>query len=76
MNNDSKSGFMPTCAEVHRLVSEGLDRELSLPERVRVRLHLTICDACTTFSAQMKLLRQAMRQWSLSDDPVNDREPK
>jgi predicted anti-sigma-YlaC factor YlaD len=76
MNNDSKSGFMPTCAEVHRLVSEGLDRELSLTERARVRLHLMICDACTTFSGQMKLLRQAMRQWSLPDEPENDRELK
>jgi predicted anti-sigma-YlaC factor YlaD len=70
------NGFLPTCKEVHRLVSDGLDRELSLAERVRLRLHLVICDACSNFSGQMQLLRKAMRQWSLSDEPDTDREPK
>lgn len=52
----------PTCQEVHRLTSEGLDRELSLVERARVRLHLMVCTACRNFTAQMDLLRRAMRQ--------------
>lgn len=75
MKSDS-NGFLPTCKEVHRLVSEGLDRELSLAERTRMRLHLMICDACTNFSGQMQLLRKAMRQWSLPDDPGKEREQK
>lgn len=53
--------FMPTCSEVHRLVSERMDRPLSLAERARVRLHLLICAACSRFSGQMALLRRAMR---------------
>lgn len=55
------TGWKPTCREVHRLVSEGLDRDLSLVERTRVRLHLWVCVACTRFSGQMNLLRRAMR---------------
>lgn len=55
-------GLKPTCREVHRLTSEGLDRELSLVERLRVRLHLMVCDACTNFTGQMQLLRRAMRR--------------
>jgi len=46
-----ENGYMalkPTCKEVHRLVSEGLDRDLSVVERLRMRLHLVVCDACTT----------------------------
>lgn len=56
------TGWKPTCREVHRLVSEGLDRDLSLVERARVRVHLWVCVACTRFSSQMDLLRRAMRQ--------------
>lgn len=52
----------PTCREVHRLTSEGLDRELSLVERTRVRVHLMVCTACRNFTGQMDLLRRAMRQ--------------
>jgi hypothetical protein len=55
-------GLKPTCREVHRLVSEGMDRDLSVVERTRMRLHLVVCRACTRFDEQMQLLRQAMRR--------------
>ena len=58
-------GLKPTCREVHRLVSEGMDRELSLVERVRMRLHLMVCGACTRFNGQMRLLRRAMHSFPL-----------
>jgi predicted anti-sigma-YlaC factor YlaD len=61
-------GLKPTCKEVHRLVSEGMDRDLSLVERVRVRLHLFICEACTNFTGQMNLIRNAMRRFTIPDD--------
>ncbi|HZX28213.1 MAG TPA: zf-HC2 domain-containing protein [Telluria sp.] len=60
-------GLKPTCREVHRLVSEGMDRELSVVERTRVRLHLLVCVACTRFSGQMDLLRRALRGFPPSD---------
>ena len=58
----------PTCREVHRLVSEGQDRELTLVEKIRMRLHLVICDACTTFNRQMRFLRHAMHKFEIPDD--------
>jgi hypothetical protein len=60
---DKDMGLKPTCKEVHRLVSEGMDRELSVVERTRVRLHLVVCEACTRFNGQMDLLRKAMRNF-------------
>ncbi len=69
-----KDGLTPTCREVHRLVSEGLDRKLSFIERSRMRWHLMMCDACTRFTGQMDLLRRAMRNLPLSDEP-SDRQP-
>jgi predicted anti-sigma-YlaC factor YlaD len=59
--DDFKERFKPTCREVHRLVSEEMDRELSLVERARMRLHLIVCEACTRFDGQMATLRLAMR---------------
>lgn len=50
-----------SCKEVSRLVSQGLDRRLGGWERVRVRIHLAICDGCGNFSKQMAFLRRAVR---------------
>ena len=54
--------MMLSCKEVAHLVSEGLDRKLGLGERLRIRLHLAICDGCTNFSRQIAFLRRAIRQ--------------
>jgi len=51
-----------TCKEATHLVSEGLDRDLGAWERVRLRLHLLICDGCTNFSKQMDFLRKAIQR--------------
>jgi predicted anti-sigma-YlaC factor YlaD len=63
-----QTGLKPTCREVHRLTSEGLDRELSLVERARMRLHLLVCTACRNFNGQMDLLRRAMRRMASGED--------
>jgi len=72
---------MLDCKHASRLVSQSMDRKLSMRERLGLRLHLLMCDACTQFSRQIALLRQAVRQWSaqvendeavkLSDDARN-----
>ena len=58
---------MHTCKEVTRLISQGLDRELSLGERVALRLHFTICRGCRNVSRQLSFLRQAMRKLSAAE---------
>lgn len=52
---------MLSCKEVSRLVSESLDRELSLGQRVSLRLHLLMCSLCSRFRRQMAFLHQAAR---------------
>ena len=52
--------MMLSCKEVTRLVSQGLDRELGFAERVKLRVHLAICDGCTNFRQQLDLLRKAL----------------
>ena len=53
---------MITCKEATRLVSAGLDRHLGFVERVKLRLHLAICDGCANFSRQLAFLREAVRR--------------
>jgi len=53
---------MLSCREATRLVSQGLDRELDLGERVSLRVHLAICLGCRRAGRQMEFLRRAMRQ--------------
>jgi predicted anti-sigma-YlaC factor YlaD len=69
-------GLKPTCKEVHRLTSEGLDRNLTLLERMRMRMHLMVCEACTNFTAQMQLIRKAMHRLGDTDVSAAKSDPK
>lgn len=62
-------GFKLTCKESHRLISEAMDRELSLMERTRLRAHVMLCDACHNFNGQMHLIRQAMSRLDSTHQP-------
>jgi predicted anti-sigma-YlaC factor YlaD len=57
-----------TCKEVARLLSDGLDEELSSTERARLRVHMVICEACRNVEQQFDLLRRLVRKSEPSDD--------
>ena len=40
-----------TCKEASRLLSLGLDHELTFGQRTALRLHLALCNACTNVKA-------------------------
>jgi predicted anti-sigma-YlaC factor YlaD len=44
------------CKEASQLQSDEFDRELTLSERFRLRIHLLICAACRNYSENLKLL--------------------
>ena len=48
------------CKETSRLLSQAQDGKLRLTERIALRIHLRVCDACTQFSQQLEFLRRAM----------------
>jgi hypothetical protein len=58
------------------LISQSMDKDLSLLDRLRVRLHLGICTSCSNFNGQMHLLRDAMRNFPMNefDDKPHDRD--
>jgi hypothetical protein len=51
------------CREVTRLTLEGEERRLGFVERVGIRLHLMICDACPKFMRQVEFMRATMGRW-------------
>ena len=58
-----------TCKEASRLISERMDRRLSFMEKIALRLHLGICDACTRFSRHLGFLRRALKSYPGPDEP-------
>lgn len=53
----------PDCREVTRLVLQGQDRALPWHERTVVRLHQGICEGCTRFARQVRLMNGALPRW-------------
>ena len=56
-------GHILSCKDVSHLVSQMQERKLGPFEGWALHLHLAVCDACTRFEAQMRLLRDAMRRY-------------
>jgi len=54
---------MLKCKQATELMSQSLDRDLTLNERVRLKLHLLICTGCVNCNKQMNLLHNAMGQF-------------
>ena len=49
---------MLSCKEASRLLSQSRERRLLLGQRLSLRLHLLLCDACRQFAQQLKVLRR------------------
>jgi anti-sigma factor RsiW len=61
---------MLSCKDSSRLLSQREDRKLNFGERLALRLHLAICDACRNASAQFKFLRRAVRELTEHESPA------
>lgn len=61
---------MIDCKQASQLISKSLDRRLSLRERLSLRLHTFICDACRRFGQQLRTLRVALKR--MNDNIEND----
>ena len=54
---------MLSCKEASRLLSQREDRRLTLPEQVKLRLHVGVCTACTRFARQLAFMREALQRY-------------
>lgn len=53
---------MLTCKHASELISQSLDRRLTMWERWSLKLHLLICRFCKRFANQLMQLKLAVRQ--------------
>jgi hypothetical protein len=60
-----------TCKEVSALLIAREDRALPLFERMALRLHMAMCQACPRFERQLLTMRNAMGQWRHYSDNEN-----
>ncbi|MDX8403028.1 MAG: hypothetical protein R8K54_01295 [Mariprofundaceae bacterium] len=46
------------CREASQLASDVFERDLTFIERLRLRLHLSMCDMCKNYSSSLSLLNK------------------
>jgi len=64
---------MMSCKEVSRLVSESLDRKLSIWQRMQVWMHLMMCGMCARFRKQTLFLQSAAKRYlGIMDEAKRD----
>jgi Putative zinc-finger len=51
-----------SCKDTVSLASAALDRELTIGQRVALRVHLLMCPCCTRFHQHLEFLRNAARR--------------
>ncbi len=59
---------MLNCKEATELMSQRLDRELSMSQKIGLRLHLMLCAGCRNYGRQMDFLRQVSRKFPQRED--------
>ena len=52
-----------SCKDASHLISQMQDDDLPIGQRLRVRLHLLFCDACTRFERQVRFLGRVMQRY-------------
>ena len=53
-----------SCQKATRLISDSLDRRLSLRESALLKIHLFVCDLCQNFRKQSTDLHKLLRQYN------------
>jgi len=54
--------LMLTCKQASQIISRSLDNPLSWSDRMKLKFHLFICDACNRFNQQLRLLNSAVKR--------------
>lgn len=52
---------LPTCKQMAPVMSESLERSLTLRERLTLKLHLWVCVWCVWYLEQLRTMRSTLR---------------
>jgi hypothetical protein len=56
-----------TCQRASRLLCQQQDEPLPFGKRLRLRIHLMVCDACRNVSRQLASIRLGLQKWRVQD---------
>ena len=59
-------GCHMNCKQASQVISQSLDRKLSLRERFALKFHLLICNACKHFNQQLVAMRTSFKRLNAS----------
>src|SRR6266542_2354774 len=64
--------FTPTCPEVTRILSLGMDKPLPLSTRIKLRIHYLMCSFCERYARQLKYMREVASEFPEKIGEVSD----
>ena len=64
--------FTPTCPEVIRILSLGMDKPLPLTTRIKLRIHYLMCSFCERYAMQLHYMREVAREFPEKIGEVSD----
>jgi hypothetical protein len=56
------------CKQASQIISQSLDNPLSWPDRIKLKLHLFICNACTRFNQQLRLIKNSIERMKIETE--------
>ena len=63
---------LPTCKQMAPVMSESLERRLTLRERVTLKLHLWVCVWCVWYLENLRTMREALRARGTREAEASD----
>src|SRR5438132_14174669 len=64
--------FTPTCPEVTRILSLGMDKDLPLTTRIKLRIHYFMCSLCERYAKQLNYMRKVSREFPETSVEISD----
>ena len=60
-----------TCQDTSPLISEMMDHKVSLFKRLKIKIHLSLCEVCLYYKKQLEIIRNLSKNLGREDFPVN-----
>ena len=63
-----------TCQDTSPLISEMMDHRVSFIKRLKIKIHLALCEVCLYYKEQLGIIRNLSQNLSREDFPVKTNE--
>ncbi|GJL77246.1 MAG: hypothetical protein NPINA01_02350 [Nitrospinaceae bacterium] len=63
-----------TCKDTSPLISEMMDHRISVIKRLKIKIHLAMCEVCLYYKEQLETIRKLSKNLCREDAPVKKNE--